>query len=109
MEILPQGYSHVFKCNNVAFAIGGGLKCEMVIQPIFPLLKKINWIVLNFPWKKLLKIQYLLHLRYKKFQITFIASYSLKFFNNTEKVPKFPHNFSFDINRFSMKILFNIQ
>jgi hypothetical protein len=38
MEILPQGYSHVFKCNNVAFAIGGVLKCKMVIQPIFPLI-----------------------------------------------------------------------
>jgi hypothetical protein len=59
---------------------------------------------------KLLKIKYLMHLRSKKFQITFINSYSSKAFsNNTKNAPKLSYDFYFWFKWILNEKLFNIQ
>ncbi len=52
-------------------------------------------------------IQYLPTLRSKIIQIAFIKSYSLK--EITRLCPNSPIIFIFDLKKFSMKVLFNIQ
>jgi hypothetical protein len=59
---------------------------------------------------KLLKIQYLLHLKFFKIQITLIKSYSSKAFQKHQECAQIlPIDFHFDLNEFIVKILFNIQ
>jgi hypothetical protein len=59
-----------------------------------------NWIktlifLLNFQWQRLLKIQYLLHLTCRNYEITSIKSYSLNNFQKyCEKSLKFRINFN---------------
>jgi hypothetical protein len=70
---------------NIACVVGP--KCKLVTQPIFP----SNIIVCNLfelLVTKLLKTQYLPHLRFKIFQIAFIESYSSKIIKKYEKGDK---------------------
>ncbi len=65
----------------------GWPKCKLVTQSIFP----SNIIICNLIellMTKLLKIQYLPHLKFKIFQISFIESYSLRVIQKYEKGDK---------------------
>jgi hypothetical protein len=60
--------------------------------------------------KKLLKLQYLLHLRSKIIQINLIKSYSLRAFQQYQECIQIPlYFFNFDLNEFSVKfcLIFN--
>lgn len=57
--------------------------------------------------KKLPKIQSLLHLKPRNFQITFLES-SLRVFQQYQEHDH-PINLCFDLNEFLVEILFNIQ
>jgi len=83
-------------------------KCEHVTQVTFPL-KTFLYNLIEFPMQKLLKIQYLRHLRSEHFQITFISPTLQGVSNNIKSVPDFPIIFSSDLNEFSVKELFNIH
>jgi hypothetical protein len=58
--------------------------------------------------KKLLKIQYLLHLKPRNFRIMFLESYSLRVFQQYQE-DGLLINLCFDLNDFLVEILFNIQ
>jgi hypothetical protein len=75
-------------------------KCELVTQLIFPT-KTLFYFNLIFI-KKLLKNQYLPHLKSKKFEIAFIKPYSSRASQKYQVCPNSLINFCFDLNEFSM-------
>jgi hypothetical protein len=68
----PQVWTWLYKCS----------KCGLVIQKKN---KRFFVILLNFQCQKLLKTQYLSHLRSKNIQITFIKFYSLSIFSKYQE------------------------
>jgi len=72
---------------SVACAIGPSMN-YLVIELIFPS-KTTFYNLIKFPMTKLLKIQYLLHLKSIFFQITCIKTYSLRIFEQLKNSTKF--------------------
>jgi hypothetical protein len=93
------------KCNN---SICHWPKCELVTK-LFIFFKIIFFVIqLNFQWQKLLKIQYLPHLKSKISKSPSLNPTHQGFSNNTKSAPKLLYKF-FYLNNFPIQQLFNYQ
>ncbi len=64
--------------------------------------------LITFPMTKLLKIQYLLHLKSNFFKPSLLKLIHQGLSNNLKTHPNFPISFNFYLNKVSLKKMFNI-